>query len=384
MKPTEWEKNNAPALQALICGLDPDDYIRKESTETCTMAQAAEICKVSIHVMRCYECEKFPEIYLKLGIPKLPRFDGYTKTFEKAAIEKWAVKLEEVRKKAEELAPKPRMSSKEAYKKGWVRMGDLAQIARIKVSTLSTWFRNGIPEKYELDEPLPVPTYKSENVRYYDKSALEWAKKFGAVYAQVTREEEAVLRCKAQEKPEEPSLIRRPVLAAMIGMKPTAFSMWCTQGIPKTLKDLGCPEVPETIYDNLRAANCRADEAAAWILEYRKAREKQKQKRAEGRKRQIEKQRERIKNRTPRSKTAWDPDTSDLGFEVLCALDAAKYLGISPVTLNKIINRGVSRRMSEKGVPDFPQMICERKRFKLYKKSEVEQWGKTYRSIFPA
>lgn len=382
--PKEWQKNNAPALQALICGLNPDDFI-KEQTEPCTMTEAAEICKVSIYVLRRYAFGRFPQLYEKLGITAMPPLDSSTQTFDKEELKKWAKKLDEVRAKAQALTPKrPKMAKDIAAENGWVRLSDLAQVARIQAATLWHWTRHGIPAKYASAGAFPTPTYKRENIAFYDKSALEWARNLGNLVSGLKKKEEEARRERMGKVAEEnPLLVRRPVVASMAGVSLTAFSAWSANGIPKSLRELGCPEVPPTIYGSCNAAFIRAEEVSPWVLAYKKAAAKLQEVREEKQKKKVAKQVTRVKNGKPRSESAFFPDTSDLGFEVICEADAAFMLKLSKVTLNKIVNRGISRKMKMDGVPDFPAVACERKRYKLFKKSEVEAWGKTYRSIYP-
>lgn len=277
----EWHKNNGSALQALICGKDPDDFIRKGNIEPCSITQAAEICKVTTYVIRRYTFGRFPEIYQRLGIEAMPPLDAYTQTFEMTEVKKWARHLEKIRAKAEAIAPqKPKMTQAEAEKRGWVTMGDLARVSRIKSAKLSSWFRTGLPAKYGTAEEFPTPTYKSDNVCYYDGSALEWAKRLGSQVAAVQSKEEDELRKKASIVPKpDPLHIRRTAVAKMLNITSPTFALWQLHGIPKKLKVLGCPELPKPAFSRQRADYYRAEDVAPWVLAYKKAVQALKEKR---------------------------------------------------------------------------------------------------------
>lgn len=389
-KPSEWTRNNSTALQALICGKNPADFVR-ESSEPCTMTEAAGICGVNVFTLRRYSFGCFPDIYKMLGLPPLPPVDSFTQFFDKEELKEWAGKFKEIRAKAEALAPKrpkttpkktPKITKAEAQGKQWVKLSDLATAARIKKATLWDWTRKGIPKRYAEAGEFPTPSFRTKNVAFYESSALEWAKRLGEIVDKEGQKERIRRRLIAQAV-DMPVLIGRSELASMIGITVPALAMWCTKGIPKELKALGCPEVPKTIYGSFNRAFHYPHEVTPWVLAYKQAKAKQQAIREEKQKARNARQAARNKSKKPRKESAWYPDVSDLGFEVVCEADAALMLDVSKLTVNRMSNRGISRKMKSDGVPDFPAVVCTRKRFKFFKKSEVEAWGETFRKIYP-
>lgn len=396
MLPAEWQKNNAFALQALICGRQPEDEaISIKPTETCTALKAAEICRIGINAFRQYVNDHLPQTFRKLGLPSAPQplnsaARSTQQLFDLNAVKKWAEKLDEVRAKAEEEKRKKAPTRAELMAKGeFVTVKDLAKAAGVTRKLMNQWTREGLPEHLRFYDDPPAPSYVFPNCKLYRIEALEWAKGLKAAIKALSAEKRKILNLtklrteRASTRRMYPDLVSRGEVALMIGVAKQRLNVWCASGIPKTLRACGLPEFPKAVDVIAPCKMHNADEVSAWILEYRHAEKLMVQEAEELAKARAERRTARLRNRVPRASTVQMPDVSDLGFEVVCMADASLILGFDSHRVSKIYCLGVSQKMKRAGIPEFPPVVCRRKGYSFFKKSDIEEWGRAFRNVYP-
>lgn len=391
-----WSNNNGCALQDLLCGRAPGEPKSRVATRaTCDGTSAAEICRISPYTFRRYVNDDFPQSFRDLGLTAAPQplnlaTRNSCQQFDLEAVRAWAEKFNRIRARAEAELKKKKSKSRTALTRdeNLITIKDIAKTAGVSRSTLQNWFKHGLPEKLKAVGAIPKPSYVFANAVFYQKSVLEWAKALKEVIAGVSEEVRQIRRITAEKATQPkrrnyPDLISRAQIALMIGVPRERLNAWVSLGMPKSLKECGCPDFPKSVDVISTCAQHRIEEIGVWVLAYKKACRLAKQRAEELEKVRAERRRNHGPQKQSKELTAQLPDVSDLGFEVVCMHDASRLLGFDRHRVSKIYCLGVSQRMRRKGVPEFPPVVCRRRGFSFFKKSDIEAWGREFRKAYP-